>query len=378
MSLHSLKPLLRRVHAVLPDNLRRQINIGSISLQDTLKNWRMPAYRVRAQLPEGKSEGTVLYLGDRPQYASWTHKLFGRAIEPVSLGQFSLLQILGGRTPALTADITLCPLNPWTMPLFAQRGWHVMPLFVNCLVDLRKPMNELITSKGAKDDLRVARRLGYRFDLLQGDKAIHEFFHQMLVPTVKIRHEERAFLSQWQNIERTYQNGVLIGSHLEDQWVGAILLALDEPKTVRIANLGWRNGEDQWLKKGIVAALYNQSFLWAQENGFEWVNLGSSNPFADDGPLNFKLKWGATLMAPELKVANGQIDGAHSFIGVKFDLGSQAAQSFLASTPLLECEEGKLRAIGWNAAIPPQFHRQIDLGCEWVNLAESGGTKSFV
>lgn len=335
----------------------------------------MPAYLVRSALPEGKGEGTILYIGDRRQYKTWTHKLFGHAVEPVLLGQFSLFQILGRRTPALNAGITLCPLNPWTMPLFAQRGWHVTPLFVNCLVDLRKPVNELITSKGAKDDLRVARRLGYRFDLLRSDKGIHEFFHQMLIPTAKLRHEERAFLSQWEAIKRTYQNGVLIAAYLEDQWVGAILLAREGTETVRLANMGWRDGDDQWRKKGLVAELFNQSFNWAQRNGFKWVNLGSSDPFANDGPLNFKLKWGATLMAPELTVANGQVEGAHSFIGVKLDLGSLAAQSFLTSTPLLECAEGKLKAIGWNAEIPPLFRRQLDLGCEWINLAVASNPK---
>lgn len=377
MRSHSFKLLLQRLHAALPGNISREMDIASVSLRDTLRNWRMPAYSVRSALPEGEGEGTVLYFGNRPQYSSWTYKLFGHATESVPLGQFSLFEILRKRNPALNADFILCPLNPWTLPLFAQHGWSIIPLFVNCHVDLSKSLKELFCSKGVKEDLRVVRRLGYRFDLLKSDKAIHEFFHQMLIPTAKLRHEERAFLSQWETIKSVYENGVLIAAYLEDQWVGAILLAREGTETVRLANMGWRNGDDQWRKKCLVAALFNQSFIWAQENGFKWVNLGSSNPFANDGPLNFKLKWGATLVAPELTVTKGKVEGAHSFIGVKFNLESSAARSLLASTPLLECAGGKLRAISWNAEIPPLFHRQVDLGCEWVNLAESSGTKSF-
>lgn len=374
----SLKSLLRPVHAALPDNFRRQIDIGSVSLQDTLRNWRMPAYRVRASLPDGKGEGTILYLGDRPQYASWTHKLFGHAIEPAFLGNFSLSQILREYTLALAADITLCPLNPWTMPLFARRGWHVMPLFVNCLIDLRKPVDELITSKGANHPMRVARRLDYRFEHKESDQALQEFFQQMLIPTVQNRHEERGFFSKWEDIQHVHQNGVLIAAYLDDEWIGGILLAIEGADSIRIANLGWRNGDDAWLKKGIVAALYYQSLTWAQEHGYTEFNMGSSSAFVKDGPLNFKLKWGATMVPPEVRFVNGQIEGSRSFVGAKLNLGSPAAQSFLASTPLLECSEGRLRAISWNAEIPPQFHRQVDLGCAWVNLAEPDGTKSLV
>jgi hypothetical protein len=329
----------------------------------------MPVYQVRAPFAEGRGEGTVLYVGERPQYKSWTHKLFSRRIEPLLLGRFSLLQILRGQTPALAADLTLCPLNPWTRTLFARNGWSVMPLFVNCHVDLSVPQNALFSSKGAKEDLRVVRRLGYRFDLLEGEDALHEFFHHMLIPTAKLRHEDRAFLSQWETIRRISGNGALIGAYLEDQWVGAILLEREGTEAVRLANMGWRNGEDIWRKKCIVAAMFNQSFLWAREAGFKWVNLGSSNPFANDGPLNFKLKWGASLSAPIVSVHDGRVEGANSFIGIKFDLKSAAVQSFLSSTPLLEYADGKLRAIGWNAEIPPLFRRQLDLGCDWVNLA---------
>lgn len=369
-----LRPLLRRLHSALPESVRHEVDIFSVSLHDTLRNWHLPAYRVCARLPHGEGEGSILYLGNKPQYSSWTHKLLGHAEAPAFVGQFSLLQILRGSHPGLRADVTLCPVNPLTSHVFG-REWHIMPLFVDCLVDLRKPISELITSKGAKDDLRIARRLGYRFEIPRDDAAIHEFFHQMLVPTVKTRHEERAFLSQWANIEHIYKSGVLISAHLEDQWAGAILLALEDAKIVRIANIGWRHGEDQWLKKGIVAALYHQSFIWAQQNGYNLINLGSSNPFANDGPLNFKLKWGATLVAPELKVAHGGVEGAHAFVGARFDLGSSAAQSFLSSTPMLEYSGGVLRAISWNAEIPPLFRRQFNSGLGWVNLAEPGAAK---
>ncbi len=373
-----MKSVLRGFLDILPNPISRELYIASLSLQDTWQNWNIPIGRVSSSLPNSEGTGTVLLLGERPQYTSWIYKIFGETLEPTPLETRSLLQVLKGKEDIFTADLMLCPVNPWTAPLFSQRGWRVLPLFVNCHADLSKPISELITSKGAKDDLRVARRLGYQFQLVNSDEGLHEFFHHMLMPMIKVRHEERAFLSQWEDIERTYRHGILIAAYLESEWIGAILLALDGSDTVRIANIGWRNGNDQWLKKGIAAALYHQAFVWAKENRYRKVNLGSSNPFANDGPLNFKLKWGASLVAPELSVADGQVDGARSFIGAKFNLQSSAAQSFLSSSPVLECQGSKIRAISWNAKVPPLFRRQLDLGCEWVNLAELCGPKVVV
>ena len=370
-NLYPLKSIFRQIHSIIPNSLRNPLNITVNSIQDTLLNWRMPAYRVCAPLPSGLGEGTVIYVGNKPQYVSWTHKLFGHAIEPTLLNSLSHYEILRGKHQNLSADITLCPLNALTLPIYSRLGWHVIPLYVNCYVDLNKPITEIVTSRGAKDDLRIARRLGYQFTLLEkSNEAIHEFFHQMLIPTVKKRHEDRAFFSKWKNIEHTYQNGFLIGAYLENQWIGGILLAPEDMDTIRIANIGWRNGEATWLKKGVATALYNQSFIWAQENNFKYVNLGSSNPFANDGPLNFKLKLGANLVVPNFEIEHQQIHSMNHFMGVKINIASPVTQFLLASTPLIEYKEKRLRVIGWNANIPPLFRRQIDLGIEWINLAE--------
>lgn len=366
--MHIFKSLFRQLHNALPDKIRYPIDVATTSILDTLQNRYIPAYYVRARLTDGQSEGKVLYLGNLSQYKSWIHVYFGQSVEPVSIGNLSLFQFLRKNESAPRADVTLCPINPFTKYLL-NPGWHIIPLFVDCIIDLRKPIHELITSKGANHPMRTARRFDYRFEIIKNDNALYEYFHHMLIPSIQNRHEQRAFLSSWENIQHLYQNGTLITAHLNNEWVGAILLVPEYKNRIRIANLGWRNGDIMWLKNGIVPALYHQSILWAQKKEFTEFNLGGSNPFVNDGPLNFKLKWGATMEAPSLSYQNGRIEGIRSFIGVKFNLESPAAQSLLASVPLLEYAEGKLRAICWNAEIPPSFRRQLDLGCEWINLA---------
>lgn len=368
--LSSLKSILRQFYTSLPKKLRFPVDLTMAGIQDTLENWRLPAYRVQATLPGSEIEGTMIFFGDRPQYASWTHRMFGQSIEPTKIGDFTLLQILGAHS-SLKADISLCPINPLIQPFFLCFKWYEIPLYVNCHADLNKSIKALFCVKGANEDLRVARRSGYKFCIISNDDhAIEVFFHKMMLPTISNRHEQRAFLSEWHNIKRIYQMGFLAAAYFEEQWVGAILVSLETETTARLANMGWLNGDSYWLKNGIVAALINFTFNWAKNNNYKQVNLGASNPFANDGPLNFKLKWGATMDFPEVDYNGGHLQGTRSYLGVKLNLTSPATQFFLSSTPLLYSNRKKIGVIGWNAKIPPLFRRQLDLGIEWVNLAE--------
>lgn len=368
--MHFIRKKLRKLHAALPCKIRYPLDVATASIQDTLQNWRIPAYHVQTVLPDSGHEGKMLLFGDRPQYASWIHRFFGRAVEPTLLGQFSLFQIFHGKSLPQPVDIMLLPFNPFTQFMFERQEWRVMPLYINCHVDLCKPIEDLFRSKAVKEDLRVARRLGYHFDFSSDSNKLEEIFHQMFIPTARSRHEERAFLSNLEELKFNLRNGILITALLDEQSVGAILLAHESAETIRLANMGWRNGDDRWRKKGLVAALFNESFAWAREQGYRAVNLGASNPFANDGPLNFKLKWGAKMAVPEFGYANGRLHGIRSFMGVKLNLASPATQRFLSSTPLIEYKKNKLRVVSWNADVPPLFRRQLEMGIEWNNLDE--------
>lgn len=339
-------------------------------IQDTLENWRLPAYRVQATLPDSEVEGTMIFFGNRPQYVSWIHKMFGRVIEPVEIGTFKFSQILSGKHPSLSADILICPTNPLTERVLARYSWQIVPIYVSCYVDLKKSNKDLLKSKSVKDDLRIAHRSNFQFELLKEEKYIEDFFFQMLVPTIKSRHEQRAFISNLETIKRTFRKGNLIGCYLDSQWVGALLLSHENKEIIQLANMGWIDGDEKWLKKGLVASLFEYFFDWARVNGYQAINLGSCNPFANDGPLNFKLKWGATMSYPKTEYLASHLQGTRSYLGVRFDLTSPATQSFLSSTPLLYSNRNKISVIGWNAEIPPLFRRQLDLGIEWNNLAD--------
>lgn len=375
--MRSFKSLLRRMHGALPEPVARQIDIATLSMQDTLQNWRMPARYVRAPLAGGNGEGTILYIGDRPQYKSWTQQLFGQPAQTVSLGEFTLFEVLKESQPALAADVTLCPLNPWTIPLFSREGWHIVPLHVLSSINLETPIDVLASNRDAKNELRVIRKHDYQFRELRSDEAFEEFYREMLSPMVARRHHESAFLSSMANLKQQYANeGYLLAAYLDSEWVGANLVLNGTQGTLVSANVGWRDGSDELMKKRVVSALLYELIKRAAEQGFRTLDLGSSNPFANDGPLNYKLKWGASIELPKIEYTGRVLDGARGFIAAKFNLASDAARSMLHNTPFFESHAGNLRAVGWNPAMPAAIQQKIDHGMPLLNLASASAAQA--
>ena len=368
----SFKSLLKQLHDATPTKFRYPLDVAAASMQDTLQNWRMPAYYVRASLHDGHSEGTILYLGERPQYKSWIYNFFGRNIEPNYIGNFSLPQIIRGNNPALMADIILCPINPLTLPLFVRCGWKIIPLHVLSRIDLTKPLDVLASSRDAKNELRIIRKSDYRFQELRSEEALKEFYYEMLKPTVMQRHSENPFLSDIESYMQLYKTkGFLLAAYLGSEWVGANLLHTSKHGTLVSANVGWRGASDELMKKRVVSALLYELIKRASEYGFHTLDLGSSNPFASDGPLNYKLKWGANIELPEIGYVDRHLLGIKAFIAVHFNFSSTSARLMLQNTPLFEKNEANLRVIGWNSVMPSTLQRQIDNGIPWINLAET-------
>ncbi len=367
-----IKSLIRQVLRRMPDKWQFAFDVAVIVLQETRANWTMPVYRVRGPLAGEDIEGTLVYLGDQPQYKSWVSNIFSEPSKPERVGTVSFPSAVQRRGDSLAADIILCPTNPAASKFLRRAGWRIVPKFVDSVIDLRRPVKDLIRSKGAKDDVRVVRKLQYEPRILTGEEHLREYYEDMLLPMVETRHKDNAHISQWDEVRSIFADGHLLGVYRDGAWVAAILIGNAGDKGVRIASVGWRAGDAQLLKDRVAAALFYHAILWAQEQGFETMNLGGSLPFVSDGPLNFKLKWGADLRAPELAREGDGVDGVRSYLAVATNTATAAGRAMLKHNPLLEKHDDAIRAIAWQSDVPRLFKHQVDRGFPWIDLSDHG------
>ena len=367
----ALKRAVRLGIRSLPPRLRFFSDVAIGGASDTYTNWRMPAYRVRGRLHGAGCEGALIYFGQLPQYKSWIANFFSDSMAVEPIGSYSLIEIAKQKRELSDCDLLLCPSNPVSQLLFTEPGWFVIPKYVKCLVDLRKPVEQLVCRHAAKDDLRIARKKNYRFEVLHEDAAFDEFYHEMFVPTTRIRHEDRANISSLETLKSVFHKGYLLAAYQEGQWVAANLMVPQAGKVLNWANVGWKGGAEQLMKDRVVSALMFEMMVRGKNEGYDTLDLGSCNPFVNDGPLSYKLKWGAQMTLPELDYEEDRLQGLNTCFSAYFKLKSEAARSMLKYSPVLDKHNGCLRALGWDSQLRSDFKHQVEEGLPWVNLANA-------
>ena len=365
----TLKQLVSHGIHSLPPRLRIFTDIAAGGISDTCVHWHLPAYLIRGQLLEDGCEGSLVHFGQLPQYKSWTANFFTKVMTAESIGNFTLTDISKLKGVLSDCDALVCPITPISKLFFSTRGWLVVPKYVRCLIDLHKPLDQLICRHAAKDDLRIAKKKNYRFEALRDDASFDEFYQSMLVPTATIRHEDRAHISSLEALRDIFHRGYLLAAYQGNEWVGANLILPQAGNTLNWANVGWRGGSEQLMKDRLVSALLYEMIQRGKNEGFDTLDLGSCNPFVNDGPLNYKLKWGTQMALPLLGYEGDQLQGLNAYLAVHFNIASASARSMLRHSPLLDKHDGRLRAVGWDSKIRSDFKHQIEDGLPWVDLA---------
>ena len=362
---------IRRGLRLFPTALHMPVDVALSSLSYTAREWRLPGYRIRGRLVAGECIGSLVYFGDSPQYKSWISRLFMTPAAPEPIGPYSFPQIIGRKGLLAECDAILCPTTPFSQGLFPSRSWLSVPKYISCRINLRKPLDQLIPSHAANNARRVIKNKQYRFETLNSETAFEEFYHEMLVPTISARHENRANISSFEAMLPVFHRGYLLAAYQGNEWVAANLMVPQDDSILNSANIGWRDGSEQLMKDRVVSALQYEKIIRGKADGFEILDLGSSDPFVNDGPLNFKLNWGGEMIAPSPSYDGDHLQGIRSYFSVHFNIASENAQTMLKHCPVLHKYDNRLCAIGWNSVIRPEFLGQIERGLPWTDLAES-------
>jgi hypothetical protein len=151
-------------------------------------------------------------------------------------------------------------------------------------------------SRSAKANIAKVRQSGFTFDVVTGETWIADFYRRMFRPAMRRRHGPRAYVgSQRMLTEYARLDGAEFLRILDDgQWVaGAIGVAT--PRGYRLLKLGWLNGNDALLKRGIVSALYWFLLRRAAALGHRRIFLGTVEPYLEDSVLLYKSHWGGRL-----------------------------------------------------------------------------------
>ncbi len=365
----ALRASIRKLLQQAPDPVLILAETSFAGLTETLANWQAEASCWQGPLYDGGPDASVLVVGQSPFTAPWIARIFDQSPAQSPAGKLQTWPVLGGSS-RLNVDLVLWDLNPLTAALAQRRGWYIAPKYVEVYVDLQADFDLIVRSRGTRDDLRYINKLDYSFQDLSGDRAFDEFYDTMLLPTVQKRHGALARTVARSETKQLWTDSWALGAFLDGEWVGGSIIPKDEDGTLRWGLVGWRNGDPAIQKKRVVSALVLEIVRRAKADGHKWLNMGSSNPFPDDGPLNYKLRYNGKIVEPSYQVVNRRTANMNARLGVHFDLDKPVAKEILKRCAFFDVSKGHLRTVCWNAKIPSLFRHQVDSGFPWTDLSQ--------
>jgi hypothetical protein len=363
-----LKAAAQRTLSLLPAGTRLWGERWLSGTYDTLAHARWSGSLVTGALREDGRIVRVLLLDDAAQYKFWIARILDDRPAPKTIGRVSIFQLMRRSGPVANCDLVLCPVNPILERILSRRGFLIVPRFVDCILDLSRPLADILKRRGIKRELQSLRRYGYEFGVDRSPSAFDEFFHEMLAPTAARRHQELAHQSSYEELREAYRSGCILTCHRSGEWLGGFLLLPHADGVLRAANGGWRGGSDELMKEHIFSALMHELIRYAKCEGHERLHLGSSVPFVDDGPLRYKLKWGAQLELPANTDKCGALVSARPNLAAGFGLADATGRALLHRIPLLVKREQQLQAVGWDLDMRPEFRNIVQKGLPWVDL----------
>jgi hypothetical protein len=338
---------------------------------DIVRNWNLSSEVVTGRISGSHLKGYVIYFGDESQYRSWINGFLDNPRTSNELGQFRFLDIARFKHGLSKYDLAICPVNAATEILFSHQKWRVVPRLIDWVIDLRKPLREIFHTKNIKKNISRLRKFNYTFRVANSNSALEEFYNEMLIPMVKKRHKELAFISRFEDLVEKLKNGFLLCAYRNNDWLGAILVVYESNKIVRAANVGWRNGDIRLMRDHIGFALDVELIKRMKSEGFEYLNLGNSLPFVNDGVFQYKVHLGFSPIMPGVDLETGKLRRKGGFFAVYFNLASKSGQAILHQNPLMEKHGHLLRAVAWDSQPRHELRRLFADGIAWIDLKKT-------
>ena len=261
----------------------------------------------------------------------------------------------------------------WRIPRRIQKAWpecdfllteHTAPMLpslsrkpgfrIPFWVDMEVPLPHLHRKEWKRQRKDVARRIrknGLDYEISKDPEVFQDFLWNMHMPFITQRFEETALLPDARYLEGVFSRGGLIlikrgtdTNHEEDTEEGPEAKKVTDanngtdtvggglfeylPGMVRMRKVGVRDGDWEYVRQGVIGAVYYFLMMEMEEQGCGKISFGGTRPFLRDGVTSFKSSLNGRL------ASDSEAPGAVA-LWLTLRRDSPALRDFLAENPFI-------------------------------------------
>ena len=232
-------------------------------------------------------------------------------------------------------DLVISEISRISLNHFQTHGGYVIPEWVEMRINIDRPLDEL-SRESVSDFARVARRIrkyNLSYEMLSDDESFNYFYNRMYLPYISKRHGEEALIEDLNLFWKSSPSPILIFIRENGIVVGGSLIKKNGD-TLKGIRLGLLDGNDEYMRHGVIGAIYYFCVIEGQKMGCNYLDIGGSRPFLNDGLTKYKLG-----LSAEFAIESSPWK-EYLWLGVKD--GSLAANEFLQKNPFMHLSKDNL------------------------------------
>ncbi len=253
---------------------------------------------LRRYIVQGVTESgdrlSVLFIGlDKKVFHYLSESIFARGYSQRRLRNVYYFRNQISNIFNCESDAVFIEINILLCGYFRNRGYSVFPKKLFGVLDLERDINEKMSDKALKSDIRLIKKFSYTYKISNSLDELILFYNSMYIPYMKNRHGPRAIIRSLDFLKWGFRKGFILFIEKENILLSGVLI-VNKNKMKDICEywaIGVRGGDFSYVRNGVISALHYYSVLELRNRGYKKINFGFVRPFFRNGLFYYKQKW---------------------------------------------------------------------------------------
>jgi hypothetical protein len=225
-------------------------------------------------------------------------------------------------------DMIITEISPIVLNHFQKCNGYIIPVWITMKIHIDRPMSEIChrSVSDFSDVIRKIRKYNMTYEILTDKESFNYFNNKFYLPYITKRHGKEAWIEDLNIIWALSPLPFLIVIREDGVIVGESVIR-KSGESLYLMRLGLLDGNEEYLRHGVIGALYYFGILEGKNMGCRYLDVGGTRPFLTDGLTKFKIGLGAEF------VSNLSPTKEYLWLGVNEH--SIVAEEFMSKNPVM-------------------------------------------
>ena len=319
-------------------------------LNRLVRNLKFNVYILSGKDPQERPF-SLMYVGHEGNRNYLARMVLGdnhKTIESLKIWLWSLKGEIGRKRKS--CDLIVMEDSERVRRFIDPKEMLVVPTWIGWKADISDEISAIVKrDRSLQSDIRRIRKNKLTFEVAKDEVDFEEFYQKMYLPYITSVHGDRASLTAYDKMKNHFPECDLIVVRRGKEKMGGMLIQYNN-EMPRLWSIGVMDARLDYLKAGVIGALYYFSIIHLKKQGHSKVHYGATRAFLNDGVLRYKKKWGIQVANPPKQ----------TFL-IRIESVSSKLKAFLLNNPFIHVEKDSLQAAVFidNAELPtgPEIQR---------------------